>query len=141
MGCYGIGINRIMASAIELSYDADGIIWPISIAPFVVWVTTANPNDEQVAAAAEKIYQELLENDIDVAYDDRNQRAGVKFKDADLIGIPLRITVGRKTLDNGEVEIKVRRQSESQLVSLDMAVDTVLDKINELWQELIVEED
>ncbi len=141
MGCYGIGINRIMASAIELSYDADGIIWPISIAPFEVLVTTANPNDEQVVAAAEKIYQELLENDIDVAYDDRNQRAGVKFKDADLIGIPLRITVGRKTLDNGEVEIKVRRQSESQLVKLEMAVDTALDKITELWQELIVEED
>ncbi|MBN2064835.1 MAG: proline--tRNA ligase [Sedimentisphaerales bacterium] len=141
MGCYGIGINRIMASAIELSHDADGIIWPISIAPFEVLVTTANPNDEQVAAAAEKIYQELLEKDIDVAYDDRNQRAGVKFKDADLIGIPLRITVGRKTLDNGQVEIKVRRQSESQLVDLDMAVDTALDKITELWQELIIEED
>ena len=141
MGCYGIGINRIMASAIELSHDDNGIIWPISIAPFEVLVTTANPNDEAVAAAAEKIYNELLENDIDVAYDDRNQRAGVKFKDADLIGIPVRVTVGKKTLDNGEVEIKVRREADSISVPVENAVETVFDKVTELWQELIVERD
>ncbi len=139
MGCYGIGINRIMASAIELNYDDNGIVWPISIAPFEVLVTTANPNDEQVSAAAEKIYNELLENDIDVAYDDRNQRAGVKFKDADLVGIPIRVTVGKKTLENGQVEIKVRRESESISVAVDDAVNTVFDKVTELWQELIVE--
>ena len=136
MGCYGIGINRIMASAIELNHDENGVIWPISIAPFEVLVTTANPNDEEVAAAAEKIYTELLENDIDVAYDDRNQRAGVKFKDADLIGIPIRVTVGKKTLENGEVEIKLRREADRTAVPVDSAVEKVLESVAMLWNEL-----
>ena len=136
MGCYGIGINRIMASAIELNHDDNGVIWPISIAPFEVLVTSANPNDEEVAAAAEKIYNELLENDIDVAYDDRNQRAGVKFKDADLIGIPVRVTVGKKTLENGEVEIKLRREADRIAVPVDSAVEKVLETVAKLWDEL-----
>ena len=136
MGCYGIGINRIMASAIELNHDENGVIWPISIAPFEVLVTTANPNDEEVAAVAEKIYTELLDSDIDVAYDDRNQRAGVKFKDADLIGIPIRVTVGKKTLENGEVEIKLRREADRTAVPVDSAVEKVLETVAKLWDEL-----
>ncbi len=140
MGCYGIGINRIMASAIELNHDDNGVIWPISIAPFEVLVTTANPNDEEVAAAAEKIYLELLDNNIDVAYDDRNQRAGVKFKDADLIGIPVRVTVGKKTLENGEVEIKLRREADRVAVPVDKAIEKVLETVAMLWDELKVGE-
>ncbi|HUV63387.1 MAG TPA: proline--tRNA ligase, partial [Sedimentisphaerales bacterium] len=103
MGCYGIGINRILASAIELGNDANGIIWPISIAPFEVIVTCVNQDDEQVARAAEDIYEQLRSRGIDVLLDDRILRGGAKFKDADLIGIPVRVTVGKKSLAEGNV--------------------------------------
>ena len=98
MGCYGIGINRIMASAIELYNDANGIIWPISIAPYEVILTTVNQEDPEVSEAADKLYDDLKRAGVDVLYDDRDLRAGVKFKDADLIGIPVRVTVGKKAL-------------------------------------------
>ena len=110
MGCYGIGINRILASAIELGNDKDGIIWPISIAPFEVIVTCVNQDDKEVAQAAEDIYQKLLDNGIEVLLDDRILRGGAKFKDADLIGVPIRITVGKKSIAEGNVEIKLRRE-------------------------------
>ena len=87
MGCYGIGINRIFASAIELGNDKNGIIWPVSIAPFEVIITSVNQDDEEVARVADDIYEQLLGKGIDVLLDDRAMRAGVKFKDADLIGI------------------------------------------------------
>jgi len=96
MGCYGIGINRIMASAVELYNDKNGIVWPISIAPFEVLITQVNQDDEAVSAAAEKIYAELTAAGVEVLIDDRDLRGGVKFKDADLIGIPIRVTVGRR---------------------------------------------
>ncbi|MCF7958831.1 MAG: proline--tRNA ligase, partial [Phycisphaerae bacterium] len=105
MGCYGIGINRIMASAIECDYDKDGIIWPVSIAPFEVLITVANQNDPEVAEVAENIYQQLKEKHVDVLIDDRKVRGGEKFKDADLIGIPVRMTVGKKGIAEGTVEV------------------------------------
>jgi len=144
MGCYGIGINRIMASAIELGNDENGIIWPISIAPFEVIITSVNQEDTNVAQTAEKIYKQLLDKGIDVLLDDRDVRAGVKFKDADLIGIPVRVTVGQKSLADGKVEIKLRSESptltadksQSQKVPVEKAIDKVIEMISSLKEEL-----
>ena len=132
MGCYGIGVNRIMASAIELGNDTDGIIWPISIAPFEVIITCVNQDDEQVVKVSEDIYQKLLENGVDVLLDDRVLRAGAKFKDADLIGIPVRIAVGKKSVAEGNVEIKLRKESESEKVKIEDAPARVIELIDKL---------
>jgi len=137
MGCYGIGINRILASAIEISHDADGIIWPISIAPFEVLVTSVNQDDEQVARVAENIYKQLLEKSVDVLLDDRVLRAGVKFKDADLIGIPVRITVGKRGVADGNVEIKLRSESQSTKARIEETVEKTIDLVNSLKEQLI----
>jgi len=137
MGCYGIGINRILASAIELGNDDNGIIWPISIAPFEVLVTSVNQDDEKVAQVAEDIYQELLANGIDVLLDDRVLRGGVKFKDADLIGIPIRVTVGKKSVAEGNVEIKLRCESQSQKVPIEKAADKTIELVNSLKERLM----
>ncbi len=136
MGCYGIGINRILASAIELGNDDNGIIWPISIAPFEVLVTSVNQDDEKVAQVAEDIYQQLLANGIDVLLDDRVLRGGVKFKDADLIGIPIRVTVGKKSVAQGNVEIKLRCESQSRKVPIENATDKTIEMINSLKEEI-----
>lgn len=124
MGCYGIGVSRTMAAAVEQNYDADGIIWPASIAPFSVVVVPVNMKDETQAAVAEKVYQELWKAGIDTIIDDRAERPGVKFKDADLVGYPVRVTVGKKAAD-GQVEVLRRRDKEMQLVETDALVDTV----------------
>ncbi len=124
MGCYGIGVSRTMAAAVEQNYDADGIIWPASIAPFSVVVVPVNMKDETQAAVAEKVYQELRKAGIDTIIDDRAERPGVKFKDADLVGYPVRVTVGKKAAD-GQVEVLRRRDKEMQLVETDALVDTV----------------
>jgi prolyl-tRNA synthetase len=138
MGCYGIGINRIFASAIELGNDADGIIWPISIAPFEVIVTCVNQDDEEVARAAEDIYQQLQSRGIDVLLDDRVLRGGAKFKDADLIGIPVRVTVGKKSLAEGNVEIKLRHESQGQKVSTEEAAGKTVELVGSLKERLNV---
>ncbi len=136
MGCYGIGINRILASAIEISNDDNGIIWPISIAPFEVSVVCVNQDDQDVAQVAENIYQQLLNKGIDVLLDDRALRGGVKFKDADLIGIPVRVTVGRKSVADGNVEIKLRAESQSRKVSIEKAADKAIELVNSLKEQL-----
>jgi len=136
MGCYGIGINRIMASAIELANDPDGIIWPISIAPYEVLITAVNLDDPQVAQTAENLYQQLKNRGLEVLFDDRPLRAGVKFKDADLIGIPLRLTVGKKALAEGNVELKLRRESDRRAVPVDQAPDRVRELVDQLYAEL-----
>jgi len=136
MGCYGIGINRILASAIELGNDENGIIWPISIAPFEVLVTCVNQDDKEVAQTAEKIYEQLQNNGIDVLLDDRDLRGGVKFKDADLLGIPIRITVGKKAVAEGNIEIKLRSKSESTKVAIEKAADKVIELVNSLKKQL-----
>jgi prolyl-tRNA synthetase len=138
MGCYGIGVNRILASAIELGNDDNGIIWPISIAPFEVLVTCVNQDDDEVAKAAEDIYRQLCDAGIDTLLDDRILRGGVKFKDADLIGIPVRVTVGRKALAEGNIEIKLRSESENQKVSVDKATERIIELVNELKEQLNV---
>ena len=135
MGCYGIGINRIMASAIELMYDENGIIWPISIAPWEVIITPAGNTDE-IIEAGEKLYNELNELGVEVLLDDRDARGGVKFKDADLIGIPVRVTIGKNSIAEGKVELKLRRESESANIDVNIAAGKVVEVVNKLKQEI-----
>jgi prolyl-tRNA synthetase len=115
MGCYGIGVTRIAAAAIEQNHDDNGIIWPMALAPFQVLIVTAG-KEAELAAAAEKLEKELQERGIEVLYDDRDERGGVKFKDADLVGIPLRVTIGKRGLAEGKLELKGRREKEARLV-------------------------
>ena len=136
MGCYGIGINRIVASAIEAGNDANGIIFPISIAPFEVIVTSVNQDDKEVTGTAEKIYQQLLDKNIEVLLDDRDLRGGIKFKDADLLGIPVRITVGSKSLKEGNIEIKLRSELQSQKVPVKEAVNKTIELVDLLKKQL-----
>ncbi len=138
MGCYGIGINRIVASAIEAGNDENGIIFPISIAPFEVIIVSVNQDDTEVVGAGEKIYKELKNKGIEVLLDDRDERAGVKFKDADLIGIPARITVGKKALQTGNVEIKLRTEQKPTLIPVDTAVAKTVEMVNALKSRLNV---
>jgi prolyl-tRNA synthetase len=136
MGCYGIGINRIVASAIEAANDDNGIIFPISIAPFEVIIVSVNQDDAEVVGAADKIYGELKNKGIEVLLDDRDERAGVKFKDADLIGIPVRITVGKKALATGNIEIKLRSEPKPTLIPVDTAVAKTIEMVNALKSRL-----
>jgi prolyl-tRNA synthetase len=118
MGCYGIGITRILAAAIEQNHDANGIIWPLPIAPYEVAVLELQQDDDAVIATSKRLYEELQAAGIDVLYDDRDERAGVKFKDADLIGVPYRIAVGKKGLAEGVVELKLRRGTEVRKIKI-----------------------
>ncbi|MBI5233280.1 MAG: proline--tRNA ligase [Deltaproteobacteria bacterium] len=127
MGCYGIGIGRTVAAAIEQNHDEDGIIWPVPIAPFHVHIVPVNMSNPPTAAAAEEFYSAFRENSIDVLLDDRDERAGVKFKDADLIGVPLRITISSKTLDKGSIEMKLRSEKQSTLVRREDALARAID--------------
>ena len=128
MGCYGIGVSRTAAAAIERYHDENGIKWPMAIAPYHVIIVPVNINDTLQMETAEAFYKELTEKNIEVIIDDRSERAGVKFKDADLIGIPVRITVG-KTITEGNVEIKTRSTGEMTIVPNDETVNKVLELI------------
>ncbi len=121
MGCYGIGVSRTVAAIIEQNHDEDGICWPVSVAPYQAVVIPINPKDETQRDAAEAIYRSLSAESVSVVLDDRNERPGVKFKDADLIGFPLRIVIGPKTLANGQVEIGIRKTKEKYTVPVDDA--------------------
>ena len=124
MGCYGVGVSRLAQSAVEQSYDKDGIIWPVAIAPYEVIIVIPNMSDEEQVKAAEKLYQDLNNVGIEALLDDRNERAGVKFKDADLIGIPYRIVTG-KSLKEGKVELVTRATKEAQTIDLEVVVSTL----------------
>ena len=128
MGCYGIGVGRTVAAAIEQSYDPNGIIFPMPIAPFHILLLPVNIKSDLIRNKAEQLYLDLLKEGVEVLYDDREETPGVKFKDADLIGIPLRITLGEKNLKNGRVEIKLRKTGEVTLVK----EEEVLSKIKEM---------
>ena len=130
MGCYGLGVSRTMASAIEANHDAAGIVWPISIAPFTVSIVIANMKEEGQVEAAEKLYQELKSQKVDVLLDERDERTGVKFKDMELIGIPIQVVVG-KGLATGVVEIGLRREQGGTRASVpvDEAAKYVTDLI------------
>lgn len=131
MGCYGIGVSRLPAAVVEQSHDADGIIWPIAIAPYSVILVPANVQLEAQKQAAEELYAELQGAGIDVLLDDRLERAGVKFKDADLLGIPIRVTLGRD-LEQGAVEVKIRRSGAVQKVPLTGVVAYLKEQIAQL---------
>jgi prolyl-tRNA synthetase len=133
MGCYGIGVGRTVAAAIEQNNDQDGIIFPIPVAPFEAIILPLQMEEREVVGAAERIYKELLAKGLDVLIDDRDVRAGFKFKDADLLGIPLRIAVGTRNLKKGRVEVKLRAESDSVTVSLRDCASMILDKINKLY--------
>ncbi len=124
MGCYGIGINRTMAAIIEQYHDDNGIIWPLSVAPYHVIIVPVNVKDEKVVKTSYEIYNKLNEMGVETLIDDRNERAGVKFNDADLIGIPMRITVGKKAKD-GLVEFKLRNETEVKDIKIEDILNTV----------------
>ncbi|MCC5638627.1 proline--tRNA ligase [Nostoc sp. CHAB 5844] len=124
MGCYGVGVSRLAQAAVEQSYDKDGIIWPVAIAPYHAIVTIPNINDAQQVQIAEKLYTELNQAGIETLLDDRDERAGVKFKDADLIGIPYRIVTGR-AITNGKVEVVERATRQSQEIAIDEVITTL----------------
>ncbi|BCB96268.1 proline--tRNA ligase [Dissulfurispira thermophila] len=126
MGSYGIGPARIAAAAIEQNHDADGIIWPKSIAPFDIEIIPININDNKTLDVVKMLYQGFIENDIDVLIDDRDERPGIKFKDADLIGIPVHIIIGEKNLKNNQIEIKDRRTKEIKRVSIENAISETI---------------
>ncbi|MBP7054053.1 MAG: proline--tRNA ligase [Phycisphaerae bacterium] len=136
MGCYGIGINRILASAIELYNDENGIIWPISIAPFEVIVTPVNQDEPDVVRVAEDLYRKLTDAGIEVLLDDRDLRGGIKFKDADLIGIPIRVTVGKKSVVEGNVEVKLRSEKDSRKTRIDETPQKVIELVNSLKERV-----
>lgn len=125
MGCYGIGVSRTMAAAVEQNNDEQGIIWPLPIAPYHVIVVPVNAKKEDQMNTAWRLYKELWKDGIETIIDDRDERAGVKFKDADLIGIPLRITIGPKALEKNQVELKKRWEKDIDLVAVDDVISVV----------------
>ena len=131
MGSYGIGIERTMAAVVESRHDEAGMIWPISVAPFEAVVSVINPKNAAATDAGGAVYDALVAEGIDVLLDDRDERPGVKFNDADLIGIPYRITVGPKGLAEGIVEITERRGRKSRSVAVEKAAATVAEAILE----------
>lgn len=132
MGCYGIGVTRTVAASIEQNHDDDGIIWPVAIAPYEAVIVPANNKSEKVMAAARKLYEDMEDGRDEVVLDDRNERAGIKFKDADLIGYPVRVTIGKKWQQSGCVEIKIRRSGEVVEVPLEEAKDKVQEILKTL---------
>ena len=131
MGCYGIGISRTAAAAVEAHHDEHGIKWPLAIAPYHVVIVPVSTKDELQMSTAEKMYKELLSNGIEAVLDDRDERAGVKFKDADLIGFPYRITVG-KTITEGNIEFVTRQTNEKTTMKPDEAVKTVIEAVKNI---------
>lgn len=125
MGCYGIGVTRTMAAIVEQHHDENGIIWPMSVAPYHVIICLLNPQDEAQSELAEKIYKELTNARVEVLLDDRKERPGVKFKDADLLGIPIRITVGKNAAE-GNVEFKFRKSEENENISAEAAISKTI---------------
>lgn len=129
MGCYGIGVTRTLSAVVEQHHDENGIIWPMSVAPYHVIVTLVKPEDEEQAAVAEKIYNDLMKAGVEVLLDDRKERPGVKFKDADLLGIPVRITVGKRA-GEGIVEYKLRREEEKSEKAVEDAIKDAIAIVN-----------
>ncbi len=136
MGCYGIGVGRTVAAAIEQNHDENGIIFPIPIAPFEVAILPLQMHEPGAVKASESIYRELSESGLDVLLDDRDLRAGVKFNDADLLGTPVRVTVGMRNLKNGEVEMKLRTEKESSSLPLQDAPTLIMQKVKELHDSI-----
>ncbi len=133
MGCYGIGIGRTVAACIEQNYDDQGIVWPVPLAPYHVIITPVNVNDKSISDVAENLYNKMQDEKIEVILDDRDERAGVKFNDADLIGIPLRVVIGQKNLAQNKVELKIRKTGENKLIAVDETVNEVKEFVNKAF--------
>jgi prolyl-tRNA synthetase len=131
MGSYGIGVTRNMAALVEAHHDEAGITWPVAVAPFEVLITVVNPRDVASEEAAGQLHAALRAEGIEVLLDDRDERPGVKFKDADLVGIPYRLTVGPKGLAEGKVELMRRRDRRTQLVELAKAAEVAANAVLE----------
>jgi len=131
MGCYGLGIGRTVAAAIEQNHDENGIIWPVPLAPFEVLVAPLQMKSDEVVETAEKLYEELKGKGVDVLLDDRQERPGVKFNDADLLGIPIRVVIGARSLAEGQVEMSLRRDREKEMVPLEAVVQRVAELLAE----------
>jgi prolyl-tRNA synthetase len=136
MGCYGIGIGRTLAAAIEQNHDEKGIVFPIPLAPFEVTLLALQMHEPRVAETAEQLYRALSDQGLEVLLDDRDERAGVKFNDADLLGIPVRVTVGLKGVEQGYVEIRLRSETQIETVPVDKAAAFVEDKVKNLYDSL-----
>jgi len=132
MGCYGIGLGRLMAAAVEQNHDDKGIIWPLPIAPYQIHLCSLRTEESEIRETAENVYSELVDNGFEVLYDDRNESPGVKFNDADLIGIPIRLTISPRTLKNQSLEMKKRKEKESVLLPLENIPKKLRELLNEL---------
>src|SRR5205085_3079183 len=136
MGSYGIGVERILAAAIELHHDDAGIIFPMTIAPFHVLISPLNVKDAEIKHTADRLYEQLTTTGIEVLYDDRDERAGVKLNDADLIGIPFRITIGQKKLKEGKVELYDRTTRQLEEIAVDEAAEAAYQRIHAALRQL-----
>jgi prolyl-tRNA synthetase len=132
MGSYGIGVDRLIACIAEGCHDEHGLVWPSSVAPYQVYLVGLDLEQDSVVTVAERVYRALSNAGIEVLYDDRDERAGVKFKDADLLGMPLRITVSRRTLARDAVELKARRGSDVHDAPVSAAVDAIASELASL---------
>jgi len=131
MGCYGIGVSRLIAAVIEEHHDEKGIVWPVSLCPFPVVVTSVNIKDSETMRVSEEIYRELISSGIDVLWDDRDQSAGFKFKDADLVGFPVRIVVSPKNLSDGKIEIFFRKEKKQNFLTKKEAISSIKEYLAE----------
>lgn len=131
MGCYGIGLGRLLAAAVEQNHDEKGIIWPVAIAPYHIYLCSLQTDNSEVNNAAEKLYNDLTKENLEVLFDDRPESPGVKFNDADLLGIPLRLTVSPRTLQSQSVEVKWRNQKQAQLLPLGEIIPRAKDLLNQ----------
>jgi prolyl-tRNA synthetase len=134
MGCYGIGVSRLVAAAIEQNHDANGIIWPFSVAPFQVLLLPINYKDQSIREPTDNLYGELQKHGVEVLLDDRDERPGVKFKDADLVGIPLRVTIGAKGLEKGCLELRLRRDGKTEEVPVADGATKIRAIVNQALQ-------
>ncbi len=132
MGCYGIGVTRIVAASIEQNHDKDGIIWPVSIAPYQVVISNLDPETQEINSISNNIYKELTDNGVDVLVDDRKERPGIKFKDADLIGFPIRIVIGNRGIKEGIVEIKERKSGNVTKLAPDQCAKKTIDILKKI---------
>ncbi len=129
MGSYGIGLDRNVAIVVEANHDENGICWPVNVAPYEVVITVVKPKDVDCHEAGERLYEKLTEAGLDVIIDDRDERPGVKFKDADLVGFPYRVTVGPKGLENGVLEVVRRRDGQKTDVPIAHAAETLVEAV------------
>jgi prolyl-tRNA synthetase len=136
MGCYGIGVGRTVAAAIEQCHDDNGIIFPVSISPFEVTILPLELHETQVREVAEQLYRQLSEEGLSVFLDDRDERPGLKFKDADLLGMPVRVTISTRTLNNNAVEIKLRSGQKLDFIPVQEAAKTIRETVQSLYDSL-----